>query len=384
MLKVKNLLSIALAVTSFLALATQPYGFRASAVEDYRMWRQFDSRWSDIPIGNTTIGQSGCFVTAISILAVHSGAEDAETFNPGSFAQSLKNLGAFNEYGGLADWGAVTQIIPEVKVLEYSSFKSCTQEGKAEEIRSATADGNYVICDVGGHWVFVEDVQGSDVYMIDPAKDQTLMFDAYANDSILSYEVLSGKNPSYSVNGNNSGQSEEVAGTESASTAEFTTQTTATETALAEQTTETASPATEKKPNVAEFYYAGDEPSDIYSDTGMNGEVIAQLEKGTVVTVQEVENGCGLIFVNGREGWIDMAQMVFAEDFVEIVKGDINLDGIVDLYDLALVNEYIKTARELPDGVSFLSRQELATADMNFDGAVDGKDVAEYLKIISE
>ena len=319
--------------------------------------------------------------------SVHSGAEDADSFNPAVFTETLKNYNAFNEYGGLADWSAVTKAVPDMKILGYSCFSSCSREGKIQEINSAMSDGSYVLCDVGGHWVFVEEVQGNDVYMIDPAKNDVLMFDAYSNDSILYYEVVSGKTPSYL-----SGGYHEYTDSQPAETAQTTL---ATEQDYSEniQTTEVISvPETigntdenTSNQHIAEFYYAGDEPLNIYCPSaGLDINSSEKLEKGKVVTVQKVENGCGLIYVDGKEGWIDMSQMVFAGDLDSNLKGDINLDGKIDLYDLSLINEYLKSTEELPDGVSFFSRQELSSADLNCDGAVDGKDVAEYLKIISE
>lgn len=51
-----------------------------------------------------------------------------------------------------------------------------------------------------------------------------------------------------------------------------------------------------------------------------------------------------------------MSQMVFNLDWVEPVKGDINKDGEINLYDLSLLNEYIRSLKFLPEGVSILSQ----------------------------
>lgn len=55
---------------------------------DYINWRQTNSLWSSIKIGNTnkTMGEIGCLITSISILIDKSGTNIAiEPFNPRTF-----------------------------------------------------------------------------------------------------------------------------------------------------------------------------------------------------------------------------------------------------------------------------------------------------------
>ena len=100
--------------------------------------------------------------------------------------------------------------------------------------------------------------------------------------------------------------------------------------------------------------------------------------------MKKIENGYGLVTINGEDGWIDMSSMTVANCFTHSIKGDINRDGEINLYDISLINEYLKSLKFLPEGVSILSRSEIETADINGDGVVDNGDVIEYLSLICD
>lgn len=441
--KRKGLSSIALAVLVVMGTLNSFYTpYNAYAGEDYHSWRQMDERWADIPMGYSNMGASGCLVTSIAIMAVHSGSENPDNFNPAVFATSLNGINAFTYGGAIANWSYVSAVIPDVEIHGVKSFQSYDQQGKADEIRSAMENGYYVICNVGNHWVFVEDIKGEDVYMIDPAKDDVLMFDSYNNYNISEYEILTGKNPpslSSAVGSDSSAvttafttvtemtetttvttsteiisettttttttaelsETETTATTtetivsESETETETTTTTTSTEETdiSSETTTTTAETETNDFPakteestsqttsndTVSEFYYSGEETTCIYTSSG---EVITEIVTGNIVNVRKIENGYGLVTIDGTDGWVDMSHMVFNVDWVKSEKGDINRDGVINLYDLSLLNEYIKSLKFLPEGVSILSSSEIETADINNDGVVDNGDVIEYLSII--
>lgn len=101
-----------------------------------------------------------------------------------------------------------------------------------------------------------------------------------------------------------------------------------------------------------------------------------------MLDVREIRNGYGLVSINGVDGWIDMSQMAFNFGRDNHMKGDINGDGEINLYDLSLLNDYLKSLKTLPEGVSILSKSEIETADINGDGVTDNNDVIEYLSII--
>ena len=195
-IKKKGLLSLFLAMLTVFGVFSGTYRMtEVHAVEDYHLWRQNDPRWGSTPTGGSDIARTGCLVTSLAILAVHSGAESTDSFDPGVLANRISSVGGFDYSGGIASWAAITSALPDVKVVGYRYFQAYDQSGKAAEIKSVLDSGLYVICNVGGHWVFVEGVVGDDVYMIDPAKDDVLMFSAYNGQYITSYEVFTGKNP---------------------------------------------------------------------------------------------------------------------------------------------------------------------------------------------
>lgn len=148
--------------------------------DNYKEWKQWDSRWNSYPMGTSTIGKSGCLVTAISILLVGSGAKKdlylAGKFNPSVFVQALNNNGGF-EGAGLV-WGAVTKVEPTFKVYtdtrNNSNFKGLSNTAKATAIANHLAAGRLIVIEVynpstgNTHWVAVDYVQNGNVYVCDP------------------------------------------------------------------------------------------------------------------------------------------------------------------------------------------------------------------------
>ena len=55
---------------------------------------------------------------------------------------------------------------------------------------------------------------------------------------------------------------------------------------------------------------------------------------------------------------------------------------MIDEYDLALLNYYIRSRSERPEGISALRRCEVNAADISGDGYVDEDDVNVYLTLI--
>lgn len=331
-----------------------------SAAEDYRLWRQSDSRWASITLGSSseTMSKSGCLVTSIAILAVHSGAKNADSFNPGTLANSLNSVSAFSN-GAIASWSKLTEVLPDVKFVKKYTFTSATQSGKASEMKSIQNEGYYMICNVGNHWVFIDSIVGSDVYMIDPAKNDTKLFGAYSLSAVTELRVFTGKNPPKSTNAPAA--------------------TTAPTTPSAVPTT--AAPTTEKI--LLGEYYAGDyDFINIYNSSSGDSSVLEYLYSGQLVNITEIKNGRGCFQLGAEKGWIDIDHLIYAGNPTVHKAGDINDDGVVDNLDLALLNEYLGSLSELPDGISILRECELKAGDINGDGVADNNDVLEYLAII--
>ncbi|MBQ8297593.1 MAG: dockerin type I repeat-containing protein [Ruminococcus sp.] len=354
--KTRRFLGIILVLVAMFGILLYPmHGIRTSAAEDYRMWRQADPRWGSINLGSSsqTMSSSGCLVTSLAILAVHSGAKDPESFNPGTFAESLNSINAFSG-GAIASWGKITEVVPEIKFVKKYSFTSSTQSGKAAEMQAIFEEGYYMTCNVGGHWVFVEDIVGSEVYMIDPAKDETNLFDAYSLYNITELRVFTGKNPPQSSS------------------------------AASQPTTQapTAAPTTEKW-KLGE-YYASNASADILASANASANVIETLLNGYIVEITAVNGDWGCIQLGAEKGWINMNDLTYAGAPINQASGDINNDKKTDRLDLALLNEYIASLSELPDGISMLRECEINAADINGDGIVDNSDVLRYLALICE
>lgn len=396
---IRKLLLTFLMIIGVLAGAYRPV-HTAHAAEDFRLWRQMDSRWGDTAIGGSNVRRSGCYITSIAMVAVASGARNTTDFNPGVFAKQLNDIGAFNYSGGLSSWASVNKVVKEISIDSANlSFKSTDQKGKAAEIKAALDKGSYVICNVGGHWVYVDGVIGDDVYMADPAKDDILMFKAYNNANITLYQLLKGKTPYsgftplYTPDGAASVTATAVTTTTTSTTTKAATTTTkattkAAVTTKAATTTKAAAAATKEasttaKPSTTvtyvkgEYYCPDSRTVTVYSEDGK--ETAAVLEEGNIVDVTAVNGDMGEVVINSKKCSVRLSELVFAGNGKKLVMGDINNDGAFDGYDLALINEYIISRSRLPEGVSVLTKSEIAAADISGDGLIDNTDVLMYL-----
>jgi hypothetical protein len=347
--KKRCFISIFLVLTAMIGMFLLPFqAMKTSAAEDYHKWRQTDSRWGSVCLGNAnhTMAKEGCLVTAVAILAVHSGTKDPETFNPGTFAESLNAVNAFSD-GAIASWAKVTEVIPEIKLVDAYYFQSSTQSGKAAEMKQFMDQGYYMTCNVGGHWVFIQAINGDNVSMIDPAKDSTDLFASYSLYNISELRVFTGKYPAQ----NN--MSEPA----------------------------TPAPTTEKWKKGE--YYASDSEVTIFSSADQS-TVFETLNPGYIVKVIDVNGDMGCIQLGNDKGWIDLNKLVYAGASVTQERGDINNDKSIDTLDLELLNEYISSLSEVPDGISLLRECEIEAADINGDGVVDNNDVLQYLAIVCE
>jgi len=350
-IKIRKIAGVMLTLAAMICAVFYPsWSISTSAAENYRLWRQSDERWSDIPLGSSsaTVRTHGCLVTSIAILAVHSGSENADEFNPGIFAQELNKIDGFSN-GAISSWSKITNVIPDVAFVDKYTFTSSSQKGKAAEMKKISDEGKYMVCNVGNHWVFIDSIVGSTVYMIDPAKDDILLFDAYNLANITELRIFTGKNSP--VN------------TTAATTAE---------------------PTTEIPYELGEYYNTGKRNINLCASPKDNNNVFYTLENGQVIYVDYVKSGWGSVTVNSETCWVDMSLLTFAGYGEHHTAGDINNDGIIDKTDLALLNEYIYSLTVLPEGISILRDSEAAAADFNGDGLVDNDDAVKYLAFVCE
>ena len=161
------------------------YGSNGSG--EYVNWRQGDPSWSNVRIGNTssTIGKIGCLVTSISILIEKSSVNTTiSPFNPGTFVEALNKNGGFDS-GGNLQYAAVSKAVPGFSYAGHVDLKGKSRSEKLALISQYFSQGYYITAEVKGatpgnqHWVAVTGLDSVNVMMVDPASNQTIMWNAY-------------------------------------------------------------------------------------------------------------------------------------------------------------------------------------------------------------
>lgn len=355
----RRITAVVLIIAAFVCAYIPSIGsLRTSAAEDYRQWVQMDARWGSVKLGSSseTMSSAGCLVTSLAMLAVHSGSKSVDNFSPLTLVNTFNSLNAFDRYGSIASWASVTKAIPDVSFVMKYTFTSSTKSGKAAEMKALSDKGYYLVCFTGGHWVFIDSIVGDTVYMMDPAKKDTVLFDSYSNANITQLRVFTGKNSPCNT---------QPVVTAPAPTAAPT----------------TAAPTTLPKYKLGEYCNSGASSVAVYSAPNKGSE-IASVKYGQIVEILSTTDDIGLIQLGAEQGWVDMRKLTFTGSADSRRKGDINGDGLIDCHDLALLEEYLLSLTELPDGISILRECEIDAADINNDGSVDNNDVIYYLSAI--
>jgi hypothetical protein len=135
---------------------------------------------------------------------------------------------------------------------------------------------------------------------------------------------------------------------------------------------------------VGEYYYTGSETASVYSEMNCESDVVTSLKNGDIITVTRTVGDFGCVNIEGSDAWIVLSDLEYAGKNEELARGDINGDGVTDAVDLAILNDYIRSCSELPEGISTLRRCEREAADVSGDGCIDNNDVLIYLMLICE
>lgn len=152
----------------------------------FTSWKQYDSQWSTVRLGNKTVGAIGCAMTSVAIQIMRSGSPlSIEEFNPGTFAQALTKAGGFDAAGNIT-WSAVERIAPNFKFVDRINHRPSLQE-----LNNLVSQGYYVILNVkyGRHWIAIDsvDVANNKIYMFDPGSPGTEVGETYGLNSIQRY-----------------------------------------------------------------------------------------------------------------------------------------------------------------------------------------------------
>lgn len=167
-----------------------------AATGEYRSWKQYDSRWSSQRLGSSsdTMAASGCLITAIATLMVHSGCVDENGVDPGKLCTYLSNNGGFTSNGELY-WGKVDGAVEGFSLASWKVALSGSRYDKVAQIKSYLDRGYYIVVSVGygEHWVAVDSIDGNEnVNIFDPAYSYTKLFGNYSDAGISRIALFSG------------------------------------------------------------------------------------------------------------------------------------------------------------------------------------------------
>lgn len=152
---------------------------------DTKNWKQYDSAWGSIPLGNSneTIKSAGCLATSVAIQIKNSGTQlNTTNFNPGTFVRHLNNNGGFS--GPLFVWGGAWKgLAPNFEFVSKVPLPA-TKQGKIEKVKQILSQGYYPVMCVKrncGHWVAVTGVSNDNIMISDPGGNYTTVWPKYNN-----------------------------------------------------------------------------------------------------------------------------------------------------------------------------------------------------------
>ena len=326
--KIRNTVCVLLAIL----ISAMAFTLNIAAKGEYKSWKQSDDRWGSISFGQVgdTMSSSGCAVTSIAMLMVHCGAvpDDESSFNPGILVNFLNKNNGFTYDGGIY-WAS-----PSKYASSFGFVKSMSISGSVSEKTSVIKeylDGGYVLVAMvknGGHFVAVDRVSDSVVYIMDPARngyDRLFGYDASGVTRLIVYKGPHGV-PSPAPD--------------------------PTPDPAPDPETPVENPLGAEKSSAG--YYTG--TYTVTSDNGINvrkgpssnyDKFPYGVDYGTSVTVTKVEGNWGRIIHDSEEGWIclDYARRtspiitgikVTPPDKLSYIPGEaLNLDGMkaYALYD---------------------------------------------------
>lgn len=242
---------------------------------EYRTWLQSDPRWGGISFSSTdTISKTGCALTSIAKLLVHSGAAPADTnlFNPGIYCEWLKANGGFYLDTGWIIWSTAAEYSSDFSYHGAVTLDAdASQASKTATIASYVNDGYVVVVQVknGGHYVAVDKVANGTVYIMDSAATGYTDLFSYSNSGVTKLQIYKGPH-------NGSGQ---IGG---ADPSYFDT---------------TIDPISNK------YTITSDNGINLRSGIGTSYDVLTAIPYNATITVTEIKDGWGKTTYNGKTGW---------------------------------------------------------------------------------
>lgn len=158
-------------------------GLKCSISGDFESWLQYDPKWGNIHLGNSshTISSAGCMVTSIAIQIMKSGTQLlVNDFNPGVFVKTLNANGGFQGALFANNPNSWKSIAPNFDEIESNVPLTGTREEKTQKLKELLDQNYYVILTVKpnqGHWVALDRIEDNTVYIMDPASNSTKLWD---------------------------------------------------------------------------------------------------------------------------------------------------------------------------------------------------------------
>jgi len=187
----KRAITLILTITIAISLASH-----AAAEGSYRDWKQSDPRWGSVVLSSQTMKKVGCLATTVAILAVHAGLVSEADFDPGVFAESMKQAGGFSGDDDLV-WEAIPAAVPG---LTAENPRARLEGSEAEKLAmlGGYLDRGYLVAVAvrnGGHWVALRSVKDGRAVMMDPGSAATDLFAKYPAAGVTRAALLRAEAP---------------------------------------------------------------------------------------------------------------------------------------------------------------------------------------------
>lgn len=164
------------------------------------IYKQSDSRWGSIKLGNssTNISESGCAVSSIAIAISCSGVQinNLANFNPGTLVEQLNASNGFTKGGGVY-WGnsAINSFAPTFRfVKQEKDIGNWTSDRKMNLLRSNLGNNKSILLHFTneehkrGHYVVLKSITGDIFTVYDPAYGKVNTYNINDLDQFVVYQ----------------------------------------------------------------------------------------------------------------------------------------------------------------------------------------------------
>lgn len=280
----------------------------SSADYSYKEWKQFDSSWSSMTLGGSaTMARTGCAVTSLAMLCVHSGAVSDESFNPGVLVSFLNKDGAFTGDGSIT-WSKITDYTPYLTYEKSKTARFSSESAAVDAMKDYLLSGYYVIIKVNNsgstHFVTLDYITSDKIYMMDPGKTgATDLFGTYGYGNIREVRLFKSAigDPSTLITDGTVPEDPVITIEEATEPADSVSST-------ANVVLNTSGDVISS--NTSDFLagsYKTIAPLNLRSDSNIDSDVLWTIPRNTEVNVEVTTlDGWGMVTWNGKTGWVSL------------------------------------------------------------------------------